>query len=61
LRELQWLAETKTNLSAHIVGMELNLNDLPNDVIHLSGFSGKDGGILKSKAVSQVDTVFSHG
>jgi hypothetical protein len=26
------LAETKTNLSVHIVGTELNLNGLPNDL-----------------------------
>jgi hypothetical protein len=34
--------------------MELNLNGLPNDVIHVSGFSGKDGGFVKLNAVSQV-------
>jgi hypothetical protein len=40
--------------------MELNLNGLPNDVIHVSGFSGKDAGILKLNVVSQVNAVFSH-
>jgi hypothetical protein len=41
--------------------MELNLNGLHNDVIHVSGFRGKDGGIVKLNAVSQFDAVFSHG
>jgi hypothetical protein len=35
------LVETKTNLSVHIVGMELNLNGLPNDAVQISGFSGQ--------------------
>jgi hypothetical protein len=58
---LPWLAEAKTNLSVDIVGMELNLNGLPNDVIYVSCFSGEDGGIVKLNVVSQVDAVFSHG
>jgi hypothetical protein len=29
----------------HIVGMELNLNCLPDDAIHVSGFGGEDGGV----------------
>jgi hypothetical protein len=33
---LPCLAETKTNLSVHIVGMELNLNGLPDDAIQVS-------------------------
>jgi hypothetical protein len=41
--------------------MELTLNGLSNDVIHVSGFSGEDGGFLKLNAVSQVDDVFSYG
>jgi hypothetical protein len=41
--------------------MELNLNGLPNNVIHVLGFSGKNGGIVKLNAVSQVDALFSHG
>jgi hypothetical protein len=40
--------------------MELNLNGLPNDVIHVSGFSGEDGCFVKLNAVSQVDAVFSY-
>jgi hypothetical protein len=55
------LDKKKSNLSVHIVGMELNLNVLPNDVIHVSSFSGEDGGIVKLDAVSQVNTEFSHG
>jgi hypothetical protein len=41
--------------------MELNLNGLPDDAIHVLGHSGEDGGIAKLNAVSQVDAVFSHG
>jgi hypothetical protein len=58
---LPCLAETKTNLSVHIVGMELNLNGLPNDAIHVSGFSREDGGFVELNAMSQVDDVFSYG
>jgi hypothetical protein len=58
---LPLLAETKTNLSVHIVGMELNLDGLPNYAVHVSGFSGADGGIVKLNVVSQVSAVFSHG
>jgi hypothetical protein len=36
--------------------MELNLNQLSDDVIHISGFGGEDGGV-----VPQVDTVHRHG
>jgi hypothetical protein len=41
--------------------MELNLNGLPNSVVHVSGFSGDDGGIVKLNAVTRVDAVFSCG
>jgi hypothetical protein len=44
---LPLLAETKTNISVHVVLMELNLNGLPNNAIHVSGFSGEDGRIVK--------------
>jgi hypothetical protein len=44
-----------------IAGMELNLNGLPNNAIHVSGFGGKDGGIVKLNAVSRMDVVFSYG
>lgn len=30
------------------------------NVIRISGFCGKDGGIVRLNAVSQVDTVFCH-
>jgi hypothetical protein len=36
----------------HIVGMELNLNGLPNDAIHVSGFGGENGGFVKLNVVS---------
>jgi hypothetical protein len=41
--------------------MELNLIGLPNNAIHVSGFSGEDGGIVEQNAVSRVDAVFSYG
>jgi hypothetical protein len=41
--------------------MELNLNGLPNDAIHIFGHGSKDAGIVKLNVVSQVDAVFSHG
>jgi hypothetical protein len=52
--------ETKPHLSVHVVVMELNLNGLPNDVIHVLGLGGEDGGIVYLNVVSQVDAVFSH-
>jgi hypothetical protein len=55
------LAESTTSLSVHIVGMELSLTGLPNEAIHVSDFSGEDGGNVKLNVVSQVDAVFSHG
>jgi hypothetical protein len=41
--------------------VEFNLGGLPSNVVHLSGFRGKDGGIVEVKAVSLVDTVFTYG
>jgi hypothetical protein len=43
------------------VAVELNLNGLPNGAIHVSGFSGEDGGFVKLNVVSQVNGVFSYG
>jgi hypothetical protein len=54
-------AEKKTHLSLHVVRMELYLNRLPNNAIHVTGLSGKDGGTVKQNAVSRVDTMFSYG
>jgi hypothetical protein len=39
-------SERETILPVHIVGMELNLNRLPDDAIHVPGFGGEDGGDL---------------
>jgi hypothetical protein len=58
---LPWLAESKDSISVYILGMELNLNGIPNSVIHVSSFSGEDGGIVKLNAVTRVDLVFSYG
>jgi hypothetical protein len=40
------LAETEAILPVRIVGMELNLNRLPDDAIPVPGFGGEDGGVL---------------
>jgi hypothetical protein len=42
------LAETEAILPVHIVGMELNLNRLPDDAIPVPGFGGEDGGVLST-------------
>jgi hypothetical protein len=41
--------------------MELNLNVLPDNAVHTSGFRGEDGRIAELNAVSLVDAVFSYG
>jgi hypothetical protein len=41
--------------------MVLNLSGLPNNAIHVLGFSGEDGSMVKLDVVSQVDAVFSYG
>jgi hypothetical protein len=40
--------------------MELKLNGLPNDAVHVSGFSGEDGGFVELNVVSQVDDMFNY-
>jgi hypothetical protein len=59
-KRLPEISETITNLSVHIVGMEVNLNGFPNDAIYVSLFSGEDGGFVKLNAMSQDDGVFSY-
>jgi hypothetical protein len=49
----------KGTLSVDIVRMEFNLNGLPDNAVHISGFRGEDGSIVELNAVSLVDTVFS--
>jgi hypothetical protein len=39
--------------------MELNLDGLPNSVIHVSGFDGEDGGIME--LIMQCVHLFSVG
>jgi hypothetical protein len=41
--------------------LELNLNGFPDDAVHVSGFSGKDGVFVKLDAVSQDEGVFTYG
>jgi hypothetical protein len=44
----------------HVVWVQLNLDGLPNHLVHVSHLSGQDGGILQLNAVAQVDAVFGH-
>jgi hypothetical protein len=44
-----------------MVGMELYFNGLRNNAIHVLGFSGEEGDIMKLNVMSQVDTVLRHG
>jgi hypothetical protein len=41
--------------------VEFNLNGLPDNVVHISGFHGEDGSIMELNVESVVDTVFSYG
>jgi hypothetical protein len=48
------LAETKTSLCVHTVVLELNLDGLPNNVIHVMRISSKDEVTVKLNAVPRV-------
>jgi hypothetical protein len=52
---------TESTLPVDIVGVEFNLNGLPDKAVHISGFRGEDGSILELNTMSLVDTVFSYG
>jgi hypothetical protein len=41
--------------------VEFNLNGLPDNTVHISGFHGEDGSIVELNAMTLVDTVFSYG
>jgi hypothetical protein len=56
---LPCLAVTKTNLSVHVVGMELSLNGLPDDEVDISGFSGEDGAEGLPEPPEQYTRVYS--
>jgi hypothetical protein len=58
---LPLFAETKTILSVSIVRVEFTLNGHPNNVVHVSDFCGKNGGIVELNVVSLAHTVFSYG
>jgi hypothetical protein len=51
----------KATLSVDIVRVEFNLNGLPDNAVHLSGFRGEDGKIVELNVVSLVNNVFSYG
>jgi hypothetical protein len=48
-------------LHVHTVGMEFNLNHLPDDMILVLGFCRKEAGVVRLNVVSQVDTLLHHG
>jgi hypothetical protein len=52
-----WLAYAGAILSVHVIGMEFNLSCLPDDTVHMSGFSGEDAGVMELYEVSQVDVM----
>jgi hypothetical protein len=37
----------KSYFSVHIIGMELNFNCLPSDMIHVSAFDGQNDGVME--------------
>jgi hypothetical protein len=37
--------------------MEFNLSCLPDDTVHVSGFSGEDVGVMELDEVSEVDVI----
>jgi hypothetical protein len=41
--------------------MELNLNGLHSDTIHVVALSSKYGGVVKLNVVFKLDAVFGHG
>jgi hypothetical protein len=41
--------------------VELNLDGLPNNMVHVSDFHGEDGGIVELNAVFLADTLFGYG
>jgi hypothetical protein len=51
----------ETTLSVHIVRVEFNFSYYPNNAVCVSGFCGKDGGIVELNLMSLADTVFGYG
>jgi hypothetical protein len=43
-----------------LLRVEFNLNGLPDNVVHIFVFRGKDGRIVELNAVSVLDTMFSY-
>jgi hypothetical protein len=41
-----WLAQTEAILPVNIAGMELYLNCLPDNAIHLPRIGGEDGSVM---------------
>jgi hypothetical protein len=59
---LPWFAETKTSPPPiYIVRLEFSLKGLHYNTIHVTGFCGKDRGIVKLYVMSQVNTALSYG
>jgi hypothetical protein len=46
-KRLPRFTETEATLSVDIVGVELNLNGLPDNAVHISGSRGEDGRIVE--------------
>jgi hypothetical protein len=41
--------------------MQLNLNGLPDQPVHVSGFGGQDLGVLELNTMCPADAVFGYG
>jgi hypothetical protein len=48
-------------LPVHVVWMQLDLNGLPEQLIHVSGFGGQDLGVLEMDMMSAANAKFSYG
>jgi hypothetical protein len=60
IRGFHDLLRQNPTLSVDIVGVEFNLNGLPDNVVPVSVFRGEDGGIMELNAMFLVDTVGSY-
>jgi hypothetical protein len=51
-RSEAFMTETKTTFSVDIVRVEFNLNGLPDNSVHITGFRGKDERSVELNAVT---------
>jgi hypothetical protein len=51
------LKDWPDGLSVHILALEVSLNGLPNNAIHVSGFGGEDGSNVKGNREAAVSAI----